>query len=484
MCGDLLRSKDKKVVNPFPEGQEIMSKFQAMAVFFSYGTRLKTLHGLGENIPGSIPKIHFQTGLCTTRVSARRNMIQSCLRQNKALMLYGTIHKPEWLLTPTQWRTGTEILALLAISADVATLSQTEKKYVTALLVPLKMRMMRRYRRDVLRVIVLNEVTASPSMPHVMTNVTDMTRAGKNARDRAILEGERRFCGNTTEKITGDPVQFSDRDKIVVLVDCRTNNDTELLNDSSFRKECVRLLEDLYVGYGLRAMDFEAAQNATTTIEIEDEVPAVSTPDHMALARSACASLDTVWSDDEEDGDSVTDEPELDQVAIAQQLREASEAKLREEFDVSFKNYRKQSKKINWHSLSTTLDLGLDLPKPEERPIELMDLWDVDMGKVMKHVFINVDNSKALYGFLPQIATTSRGSIGAHIASGFPERINSCANLTLTKANSVMSPREINMLTVLRMNRDFMAYMRKKYPAVSRQHFQMTVVSDDMNEED
>ena len=80
-------------------------------------------------------------------------------------MLYGTIHQPEWLLTPTQWRTGTEIFALLAISADVATLSQTEKKYVTALLVPLKMRMMRRYRRDALQVIVLNEVTASPPRP-------------------------------------------------------------------------------------------------------------------------------------------------------------------------------------------------------------------------------------------------------------------------------------------------------------------------------
>ena len=165
MCGDLLRSKDKKVVNPFPEGQDIMSKFHAMAVYFSYGTRLAELHALGENIPGSIPKIRFQTDMCTTRVSARRNMIQSCLRQNKALMLYGTIHQPEWLLTPTQWRTGTEIFALLAISADVATLSQTEKKYVTALLVPLKMRMMRRYRRDALQVIVLNEVTASPPRP-------------------------------------------------------------------------------------------------------------------------------------------------------------------------------------------------------------------------------------------------------------------------------------------------------------------------------
>ena len=473
------------MVNPFPEGQDIMSKFHAMAVYFSYGTRLAELHALGENIPGSIPKIRFQTDMCTTRVSARRNMMKSCLRQYKALKLYCNIHQPEWLLTPTQWRTGTEIFALLAISADVATLSQTEKKYVTALLVPLKMRMMRRYRRDALQVIVLDEVTASPLMPYVMIKVANMTRAGKNARDRAILEGERRFCGNKTEKITGAPVQFSDRDKIVVLLDCRTNNDSELLNDSSFRKECVRLLQDLYVEYGLRAMDFEASQNATTTpIEIEDEVPAASNPDPMALARSVAVSLDTVWSDEEEGDDSVTDEPELDQAAIAKQLREASEAKLREEFDFSFKNYRKQSNKINWHSLSTTLDLGLDLPKPEERPIELMDLWDVDMGKVMKHVFINVDNSKALYGFLPQIATTSRGSIGAHIASGFPERINSCANLTLTKANSVMSPREINMLTVLRMNRDFMAYMRKKYPDVSRQHFEMTVVLDYMNEED
>ena len=45
-----------------------------------------------------------------------------------------------------------------------------------------------------------------------------------------------------------------------------------------------------------------------------------------------------------------------------------------------------------------------------------------------------------------------------------------------------MNSEEINMLSVLRVNRGFMEYMRKKYPNVSGQHFRMTVVSDSMNE--
>ena len=69
-----------------------------------------------------------------------------------------------------------------------------------------------------------------------------------------------------------------------------------------------------------------------------------------------------------------------------------------------------------------------------------------------------------MFGYLSQMATGSRGSIGAFLASSFCERINSAANIVLHKGNLRLSEEEINMLTVLRMNRSFMDYMRRKYP--------------------
>ena len=50
-------------------------------------------------------------------------------------------------------------------------------------------------------------------------------------------------------------------------------------------------------------------------------------------------------------------------------------------------------------------------------------------------------------------------------------------NQVVTKGSTLLSDAEVNMLVVLRMNRRFMAYMRKHHPDVSKQHFQMTVLS-------
>ena len=50
--------------------------------------------------------------------------------------------------------------------------------------------------------------------------------------------------------------------------------------------------------------------------------------------------------------------------------------------------------------------------------------------------------------------------------SSFCERINSCANIVVTKDNSLLSDDEIDKVVTLRMNRDFMEYMRTYYPEV------------------
>ena len=48
------------------------------------------------------------------------------------------------------------------------------------------------------------------------------------------------------------------------------------------------------------------------------------------------------------------------------------------EIKVVFKNIRKQAKKISWHQLNTTLDLGLEMPVGELTPL---DLWDADRAR-------------------------------------------------------------------------------------------------------
>ena len=118
---------------------------------------------------------------------------------------------------------------------------------------------------------------------------------------------------------------------------------------------------------------------------------------------------------------------------------------------------------------------------------DIMELFYVDMGKVMTNddnLCIGPDADRKLYGYLPKMATTSRGSIGALMASSFPERVNSPGNQILTKGNTLLSEDEINKVVVLRMNRSFMKYMRLHHPEASEQHFKMTVLKSGDNDEE
>ena len=98
------------------------------------------------------------------------------------------------------------------------------------------------------------------------------------------------------------------------------------------------------------------------------------------------------------------------------------------------------------------------------------------MGKVMTHLCLVLDPDRKLYGFLPKMATTSQGSIGALPASSFAERANSVGKQILTKGNSLLGLGEISKVVVLRMKHEFMKYMRQEHPEASQQHFNMAVL--------
>ena len=74
------------------------------------------------------------------------------------------------------------------------------------------------------------------------------------------------------------------------------------------------------------------------------------------------------------------------------------------------------------------------------------------------------------------MASCSKGEIGALNSEGFSERILSNANDVMDKGNTLLGDEELEMLVVLRMNRDFMRFMRKNYNDICLQQFRHTVV--------
>ena len=105
------------------------------------------------------------------------------------------------------------------------------------------------------------------------------------------------------------------------------------------------------------------------------------------------------------------------------------------------------------------------------------------MGRVVVHLCLGPDVDRRPCGFLPKMATTSHGPVGALPACSFPGRANSVGNRVLTKGNSLLGPDDIDTVAVLRMNRAFVVYIRQDHPEVPQQHFNVTLLKPGDNEE-
>ena len=80
------------------------------------------------------------------------------------------------------------------------------------------------------------------------------------------------------------------------------------------------------------------------------------------------------------------------------------------------------------------------------------------------------------------MASSSVGQLGALSAESYCERILSCANNVITNGNTLLSDEELEMLVVLRMNREFMQFMRANYATEAKQVFNQTVVREEQEE--
>ena len=121
---------------------------------------------------------------------------------------------------------------------------------------------------------------------------------------------------------------------------------------------------------------------------------------------------------------------------------------------------------IDWRAYSTETTFK----SPED--IDLMELLHIDVGPL--YLKIKAEANPA-YGYIPLMASSSYGQIGALNAESFCERMFSCAGGVMDSGNTLLGPEYLEWLTVLRMNKDFMDFMRFHYPDEAGQEFKMTV---------
>ena len=76
---------------------------------------------------------------------------------------------------------------------------------------------------------------------------------------------------------------------------------------------------------------------------------------------------------------------------------------------------------------------------------------------------------------------SSYGQLGALNAESICERILRAGGLVLDDGNTMLADAMLEKLTLLRINRGFMEFMREHYNHLSRQDFKMTVVREKDN---
>jgi len=132
---------------------------------------------------------------------------------------------------------------------------------------------------------------------------------------------------------------------------------------------------------------------------------------------------------------------------------------LTEEFEKALKNYRAVALNIKWKEFAAVKQYLKDEMLPPTHILTWREKWVVDMGPVLKIYFIEKDLDRALFGHIPIMATTCKGSIGGLLLASFCERINSCANQIVTAGNTSLGDDLVDETTVLRMDKNFMQFM-------------------------
>ena len=177
--GELTRSKNKVVVNPFPEGKALMLKFQGLAKHFVQAKVHRDNYDIILERNPNIPKTKIQRDLNSTRIEARHLLAKSAMRIKKGIEHYSVAHSPVGFPTAHEWNSLREVEGVLNSVHPIVILSQCETKFVAAYGPYIKSCAYRRLCEDKMNLINLDEWGKKKHPPRIGESISEFTALGK-----------------------------------------------------------------------------------------------------------------------------------------------------------------------------------------------------------------------------------------------------------------------------------------------------------------
>ena len=112
--GKLTRSKNKTVINPFPECVILMQKFQDVAKhFISNPGNRENYDIILETHKDEVPSTAIERDLNSTRIEARHKLVKSSLRVQKGIQYYSMKFRPIDFPDDNDWKALREVEGVL-----------------------------------------------------------------------------------------------------------------------------------------------------------------------------------------------------------------------------------------------------------------------------------------------------------------------------------------------------------------------------------
>lgn len=334
-------------------------------------------------------------------------------------------------------------------------------------------------------------VAGTPHLARKRIEVADLSSTAKECLRRATLEAERRLAGNTSEELTGAWTELTDDECVAICLDPRTSCqlDGQVAMSRVFGLFETALLEHtITVEKYLAAEEKDRAAQAAATVAAArksalDLPPACESS--TAAAPAPAAPARSAW-------DFLPSPPRPTAQAPVEVDDEARWGSRRQELLPIARACctRWLKRQWDWPKLyPAELDAFVPRPAPAPPPLKLdliRDLMKLPIGTLFKRI-IDEPNSFAQYGYIPHMAGCSKYQLASLNSESFCERTFSEVNNTMTSGNTLLADKELAMLTILRINRDFIRYMRQTYPSIAAApakraqaaHSQHTLADDD-----
>ena len=455
--GELVRSKNKVIVNPFPHGLNLLKMLRDQARHFSavHTNRVKYDKFLEENphLPGS----SIQVDLNDTRMSSVHGLIRSSLRIKRTLTRYFATYDIPVYLNNEDWEFAREVEGVLNISKDLVTLSQNEKK-INSVYGPLFKRTIHQgYLAEAIQLIDIESWGKTTRAPRSPKKINAFSIRGRECRKRAMLECERRFFGNTEETTFEDQgcsdddirVKMTKREFATLLLDPRTCVDPDVL-DSDGWQEALTILEGFYVDYYVTMKAYDRKKVSETNACVDDGKRVLDEReqrDEPPKKRKISLGL------------------HMANRSVASSERQTNHIIVSEE---SFKQLDKQAAKIEFKSAIaqwTEWDVPWSILYPNNK-FETFNLYtelmDLNMKVLLDFATKYSESNDLCFGLLPLMCKVSKCQLGALMSQSFAERMNSRGKLIVTENRTCLKHSTLEKLVVLKMNKMFIKHCRQK----------------------